>query len=97
MGNFENEPLKVAILDMYEGAENQGMRCIREILNKFADMQGRELIRDEFNVRQHNELPDFSYDIYISTGGPGSPLDSEGSLWENSFFEWIEKVEKYNS
>ncbi len=96
MSRYENEPLRVAILDMYEGAENQGMRCLREILNQFADLHGRELVRDEFNVRQHNQLPDFSYDIYLSSGGPGSPLESEGSLWENSFFDWIKAVESFN-
>ncbi len=97
MGSYENAPLRVAILDMYEGAENQGMRCLREILNQFADLHGRDLVRDEFNVRQNNELPDFSYDIYLSTGGPGSPLDSIGSIWENSFFDWIKKLEKFNA
>ena len=97
MSRYENGPLKVAILDMYEGAENQGMRCLREILNQFAELHGRELVRDEFNVRQHNELPDLSYDIYLCSGGPGSPLDSVGSIWENSFFDWIKSVENYNS
>ncbi len=96
MGSYENAPLRVAILDMYDGVENQGMRCLREILNQFAELHGRDLVRDEFNVRQQNELPDFSYDIYLSTGGPGSPLDSIGSTWENSFFGWIEKLEKFN-
>ena len=95
--NYENIPIRVAILDMYEGAENQGMRCLREILNQFAEIQSRELIRDEFNVRQLTELPDLSYDIYICSGGPGSPLDSEGSLWENAFFSWIKEAEAFNN
>ena len=82
---------------MYEGVENQGMRCIREIVQNFAEVHSRNLVKDEFNVRQHNKLPDFSYDIYLCTGGPGSPLDSEGSLWENSFFEWIKNVEIFNA
>ena len=95
--NYENIPIRVAILDMYEGAENQGMRCLREILNQFAEIHSRELIRDEFNVRQLTELPDLSYDIYICSGGPGSPLDSEGSLWENAFFSWIKQAEAFNN
>ena len=95
--NYENIPIRVAILDMYEGAENQGMRCLREILNQFAEIQSRELIRDEFNVRQLTELPDLSYDVYICSGGPGSPLDSEGSLWENAFFSWIKETEAFNN
>jgi homoserine O-succinyltransferase/O-acetyltransferase len=89
--------MKVAILDMYEGVENQGMRCIREILNQFAEYNGLDLVKDEFDVRRNIELPDLSYDFYISSGGPGSPLDSVGSEWENAFFAWINKVEKYNN
>jgi homoserine O-succinyltransferase/O-acetyltransferase len=89
--------MKVAILDMYEGADNQGMRCIREILNQFAELNGLDLVKDEFDVRSKNELPDLSYDIYISSGGPGSPLDSEGTEWENAFFKWIKDVEIYNA
>ena len=94
--NYENIPIRVAILDMYEGVENQGMRCLREILNHFAEIHGRDLVRDEFNVRQLTELPDLSYDIYICSGGPGSPLESKGSNWENSFFDWIKLAEEFN-
>ncbi len=89
--------MKVAIIDMYEGAANQGMRCIREILNQFAELQGRDLERNEYDVRRTNIVPNLSYDFYICSGGPGSPLDSKGSIWENAFFNWIEKVEQYNA
>ncbi len=89
--------MKVAILDMYEGVENQGMRCLREILNNFGELNGIDIYTDEFDVRRKATLPNLSYDIYISSGGPGSPLDSEGSDWENAFFSWIKKVESFNS
>ena len=88
--------MRVAILDLYEGAENQGMRCIREILNQFAEINGLEMHKDEFDVRSKMQLPNLSYDIYISSGGPGSPLDSLGSEWENNFFKWIKTVKVYN-
>jgi homoserine O-succinyltransferase/O-acetyltransferase len=97
MLSYETNSMKVAILDMYEGAENQGMRCIREILNQFADNQSIDFTKDEFDVRRNIELPDLSYDIYISSGGPGSPLDSKGSEWENAFFRFIQALENYNS
>jgi homoserine O-succinyltransferase/O-acetyltransferase len=89
--------MKVAIIDMYEGAANQGMRCFREILNQFAELQGRDLVRDEYDIRRTNAVPDLSYDFYICSGGPGSPLDSKGSVWENAFFKWIENVQQYNA
>jgi len=94
--NYEIVPIKVAILDMYEGVENQGMRCLREILNQFSELQHKDVIRDEFNVRQNINLPDLSYDIYLCSGGPGSPLDSKGTEWENSFFSWIDDMLEFN-
>lgn len=93
----ENKPVKVAILDMYEGAANQGMRCIREILNQFSEANNIELVFEEFEVRISHQVPDMSFDIYISSGGPGSPIDSEGSAWENAYFNWLAKVEKWNN
>jgi homoserine O-succinyltransferase len=88
--------LKVAILDLYEGAENQGMRCIREILNQFAEYHHIDIHKDEFEVRLQQSVPDLSYDVYISSGGPGSPLDSEGSEWEAAYFGWLQEVERFN-
>ncbi|MCP9750034.1 type 1 glutamine amidotransferase [Ferruginibacter sp. HRS2-29] len=93
----EKNHLRVAILDLYEGAENQGMRCIREILNQFGEMNNLSVNREEFDVRRNIELPGLDFDVYISSGGPGSPLDSEGSAWENAYFKWIASVEDYNA
>jgi len=93
----EKNHLRVAILDLYEGAENQGMRCIREILNQFGEMNNLAVDREEFDVRRNIELPGLDFDVYISSGGPGSPLDSAGSEWENAYFKWIASVEDYNA
>jgi homoserine O-succinyltransferase/O-acetyltransferase len=84
--------IKVAILDLYEGAPNQGMRCIKEILTSYGATNQIALSYDIFDVRLKNEVPDLSYDIYISTGGPGSPVDSFGSEWEKKYFSWLETV-----
>ena len=92
----EKKSIRVAVLDMYEGFANQGMRCIREILNQFGENNQLELNWDEFDVRLKKEVPDLSYDIYISSGGPGSPLESEGSEWEEVYFGWLKKVEQWN-
>jgi len=93
-----NDPkkIKVAILDLYEGVPNQGMRCIREILNTYSEIQHLELVWDEFDVRLKNELPDMSYDIFISSGGPGSPLESRYAEWDESYFRWLGEIERWN-
>jgi len=97
MSYNHRKKIKIAILDLYEGHVNQGMRCIREILNQFGEKNNVDIIRDEFDVRLKNEAPDLSYDIYISTGGPGSPLESEGSEWEKTYFNWLSFVDDWNN
>lgn len=88
--------LRVAILDLYEGEPNQGMRCIREILKEWSEYHNVPLTVDEFEVRLNQEVPDLSYDIYISSGGPGSPVDSIGSAWEVSWLNWLKSVQDWN-
>ncbi len=92
----DRRSVRIAILDLYEGKENQGMRSIREILTRYGKENNLEITRDEFDVRLKNEVPDLSYDIYISSGGPGSPLESEGSDWEKEYFSWLSSVEEWN-
>lgn len=93
----ERKTIRVAILDLYEGQANQGMRCMREILAQWSAAHQIELVCDEFEVRLALEVPDLSYDVYLSSGGPGSPLDSEGSEWESKYFGWLRAVEDWNS
>lgn len=96
--NFnEKREIRIAILDLYEGKENQGMRCIRQIIDEFGERNNLNIKRDEFDVRLNNLVPDLTYDIYISTGGPGSPMESEGSEWENVYFKWLTGVEDWNN
>jgi homoserine O-succinyltransferase/O-acetyltransferase len=93
----EKKAVRVAILDLYEGKANQGMRCIRTILKDWAETSDLELHSDEFDVRLKNELPDTSYDIYISSGGPGDPLISRFEDWDISWCRWLDKMERWNA
>ena len=96
MSRTDAKHVRVAVLDLYNGFPNQGMRCIRDILQQFAEAQQLQLEWDEFDVRGKCNVPDLSYDVYISSGGPGSPVESEGTEWENTFFNWITAVKKWN-
>ena len=93
----DDKRLKVAILDMNDGLPNQGMRCIREILEWWGKANNCHVEYREFEVRQQLQIPDLSYDVYISSGGPGSPLESEGVEWEKKYFNWIASVEEWNN
>ncbi len=89
--------LRIAILDLYEGQPNQGMRCIRQLIQDWSEFHHIPVSFDEFEVRLQQQVPDMSYDIFISTGGPGSPIDSAGSEWEAAYFHWLGEVEEWNA
>lgn len=95
--NFSTQNIRIAILDLYEGHENQGMRCIREIINQWGEGNGFDVECDEFDVRQKLEVPNLDYDVFISSGGPGSPLDTQNEEWEKRYFRWLQNVEDYNN
>lgn len=85
------QKLKLAILDLYEGTPNQGMRCINDILAKYSDIIESQV----FEVRCNRELPDLDFDIYISSGGPGDPRIGDG-VWEKLYYEWLDDVWRFN-
>lgn len=97
MQQYVGNAVRIAVLDMNNGYDNQGMRCIRQIVKRYFAEQQLDYQLDEFDVRQKNEVPDTSYKIYISSGGPGSPFDEEGWEWEHRFFTLIDKLYKYNA
>jgi homoserine O-succinyltransferase/O-acetyltransferase len=88
---------RVAILDMNNGYPNQGMRCIRELLESYAEVNSVHLDYEIFDVRQKDELPDLDFDAYICTGGPGSPFEGEGMYWEDQYFDLINRLYVHNS
>lgn len=83
---MKNNKISLAILDMNNGVSNQGLRCITEIVQKYKASIDFKI----FDVRQKNEIPDTSYDIYISSGGPGSPLEQE--KWRKPYLELMQNL-----
>ncbi|MBN8566399.1 MAG: GMP synthase [Flavobacteriales bacterium] len=87
-----NSHIRIAVLDMYNGEPNQGMRCIIDIINRFNQMVSFQI----FDIRGKNEFPDITkFDIYISTGGPGNPLEGDG-IWDKKYYELIDALWKWN-
>ncbi|MBC7408618.1 MAG: GMP synthase [Arcicella sp.] len=89
------KPLKIAVLDMYDNFPGEGMRCIVNLINEFQTREGITIETQIFNVRANNEIPDLNHDIYISSGGPGSPLVL-GEVWEEPYFKFIDSVFAHN-
>lgn len=91
-----HKSLRIAIIDMNEGRPNQGMRCIREIVYAFGKAHGINLFVREFDIRVTYDCPDIHFDIFISSGGPGSPLESIGSKWEERYFKFTDSLLAHN-
>ncbi|WP_199138163.1 type 1 glutamine amidotransferase [Pedobacter sp. ASV12] len=89
--------IKVAVIDMNNGFPNQGMRGIQELLRTYTKQNQLNLTFDLFDLRQKGEIPGTEYDIYISSGGPGSPFDGEGEKWEHDFFTLLDRIETFNA
>lgn len=90
---MSNKIIKIALLDMYNGIPNQGMRCIIDVISRFSPVVSFEI----FDVRVKCELPEIKkFDIYISTGGPGNPLLGDGE-WDKKYYEFIDSLTKWNN
>ena len=89
--------VKVAIIDMNQGVANQGVRGILEILKQYGSKHQIDFATDIFDIRLTSQAPELDYQLYISTGGPGSPFDGDGQLWEQSFFDFLDRVDDYNN
>lgn len=84
--------INLAILDMNDGTPNQGMRCIQEIVGRFR----KDISFKIFDVRGKAELPDISdFDLYISSGGPGNPLEGNGD-WQLKYYDFLDQVWIWN-
>jgi GMP synthase-like glutamine amidotransferase len=94
--NTDKPEIRIAILDLYDGIANEGMRGFRNILERYKADHGLNLTYEVFDVRRKAQVPGVNFDAYISSGGPGSPLDSEGSEWEKKYFRLIDKLEDHN-
>ncbi len=94
---MNDRPIRATIIDLYNGEENQGIGCLQRILNE-ADgkINGQRITQDRYETRLKNEAPGLDHDIYISSGGPGSPFDGVGMAWENTYFNIIDQIWNYN-
>ena len=86
--------LRIAIIDMYDGNANVGMECIQLLLAHWTKDRNTSIEQQIFKLRDCTEIPDHNFDAYISTGGPGSPTDSEGEKWDTLYTQWLDQMLK---
>ena len=83
-------------MDLNAGEPNQGMRCIKALVEQFLDSPEISGNYTVFDVRVKNEVPEISdFDIFISSGGPGSPKP-EGEKWEKKYFRFLDELFDHN-
>ena len=85
-------PIHIAILDLYDGSANVGMDCIMDILHDWSKKESITIMTTVFDVRVNNALPDDGFDLYISSGGPGSPIDTQKEAWDIAYCHWIDQM-----
>ena len=89
--------IKIATIDLYNNERNEGMRCIKEIVSEVQNRyREQEIIYQVFDTRFKDEIPGIDNDIFISSGGPGSPFEGEGTKWEKDYFNLIQKIWNHN-
>ncbi len=87
---------RIAILDMNAGEPNEGMRCLKMLAGDFLAQDGRQGHFEVFEVRIKSEIPLLDdFDIYLSSGGPGSPLIT-GEAWEYKYFGFLDALLLHN-
>lgn len=92
-----SKPVKVAVIDLNRYTPNQSMRCIKQMLEDVNGLfHGQIIDYYLFDARYKGEVPSMNYDIYLSTGGPGSPYDGEGEAWEDEYFKLMHNIWNYN-
>jgi GMP synthase-like glutamine amidotransferase len=93
---MKEKEIKVAIIDLYNNEKNEGMRCIKEIVTDSNIYSKAKINYDVYETRYKGDTPNLDYDIFISSGGPGSPFEGEGTEWEKKYFNLVDDVWNFN-
>jgi len=90
-------PLRLCIVDMNNAHVNQAMRCLRGLAASFfAQATARnpdlscELV--EVSPRDTGNPVPRDCDLYLSSGGPGSPFDGDGQPWLDDYGRFSDHV-----
>ncbi len=84
------KPIRLALLDMYDGQKNLGIGNIISLIEEH-----QEISYKRFDVRSMCELPGLDYDIYICSGGPGSPLEGD-RIWDRAYYNLMDRLWIHN-
>jgi homoserine O-succinyltransferase/O-acetyltransferase len=89
--------LRVGVIDMNAGHQNQAIRCIGVLIDQLESRvrlanPGLEIERVHVSPRDKGDVPPNDCHLYISSGGPGSPYDGDGQTWVDDYSEFLDGV-----
>jgi GMP synthase-like glutamine amidotransferase len=92
--NGAPRPLKICIIDMNDGQPNQAMRCLRLLIERFSGLvtaknPGLLIEVEHVSPRDKNEELPRDADLYLSSGGPGSPFDGDQKPWFAAYRRFV--------
>ena len=97
MSNDRLRPLRICLVDMNNAHVNQAMRCLRGIGTAFFERVRLhnptvtcEMV--EVSPRDTNDPVPRDCDLYLSSGGPGSPFDGDGTVWVDDYGRFSDGV-----
>ncbi|MEZ4302593.1 MAG: hypothetical protein R3B70_47125 [Polyangiaceae bacterium] len=90
-------PLRLCLVDMNDGHVNQAMRCLRGIAAHFFRRvqeanPGLDCQLVEVSPRNTEDDIPGDCDLYLSSGGPGSPYDGDGKAWVNRYYRFLDNI-----
>ncbi|HEU4534096.1 MAG TPA: hypothetical protein VFS00_08260, partial [Polyangiaceae bacterium] len=97
MHHPKQRALRLCLCNMNNGHPNQAMRCFQVIIDAFfasvrRQNPGLECELVVVEPRNKGELPPRDCDLYLSSGGPGTPYEHDGEPWLDemySFYDWV--------
>ena len=90
-------PVRIGLVDMNAGVKNEAMRCLRATIATF-EGQLRAVWRDAVlevvtvSPRDKLEKVPRDCDLYLSSGGPGSPFEAEGTEWMRDYGAFLDGI-----
>jgi GMP synthase-like glutamine amidotransferase len=93
----QQRTLRVCLVDMNDGHANQAMRCLRGIVARFFDriaVYAPDVACSIEEISPRNTLLPVprDCDLYLSSGGPGSPFDGDGTAWAADYDDFLDVV-----
>jgi GMP synthase-like glutamine amidotransferase len=88
----------MCIVDMNDGHENSGDPLLSPALHGVSQARSQDQPPtssssfEHVSVRDKNEMPSRDCDLYVSSGGPGSPFDGDGKPWVKGYCDFLDHV-----